>query len=212
VFFCFCPFKPVENKNSLPRREQSCSPQRNSPSAPVSRIRIAKKSMQIQHVLLKKSIQTKPQTIAPPSKQGKISIYDSCTKRWAGNVATSPAIPSRRIGLTNGPDVCVSQFFFKKPPRTLEKLTRTPASRTAAAAGPPRPLYPAPPPPRPASPRRGESLIRAAGGDRPRLLATRRVELPPCCPLLLLPLTLARAGRCSLLSRRPRRQSPNWRA
>ena len=54
MFFCFCPFKPVENKNSLPRREQSCSPQRNSPSAPVSRIRIAKKSMQIQHVLLKK--------------------------------------------------------------------------------------------------------------------------------------------------------------
>ena len=139
MFFCFCPFKPVENKNSLPRREQSCSPQRNSPSAPVSRIRIAKKSMQIQHVLLKKSIQTKPQTIAPPSKQGKIGSILPTNKppvyiRLAaptnrGRRATTTPIPSpnfsaphlpRRGTRAPVPDLLVLFSRDSSPRRVLE--------------------------------------------------------------------------------------------
>jgi hypothetical protein len=56
-----------------------------------------------------------------------ISLYESRTKRWPTNVATSPAVPGRPIGRTDGPDRAIIGHFSKKSPRTLSKSTRSPS-------------------------------------------------------------------------------------
>ena len=47
-------------------------------------------------------------------------------KSWPVSVATSPAVPGRRIERVNGPERARRVFFYKKNPRTLLKSTRNP--------------------------------------------------------------------------------------
>jgi len=47
-------------------------------------------------------------------------------KSWPASVATSPAVPDRRIGRVDGPERARHGFFEKKNPRTLVESTRSP--------------------------------------------------------------------------------------
>ena len=111
------------------------------------------------------------------------SIYDLCTKRCPASVATSPAIPIRRIGLANGPYRLFSKKFRERP-RSLVKLTRSPRhgrhpaprSRTSAASS------------RIAAARRisplsgGRSFLPAAVCSSPLTARARRAPIPPLAP------------------------------
>ena len=61
-----------------------------------------------------------------------ILLYDFRNKRWAESVATSLAPPSHRIGLAHSPDYAFF-IFFRKNPRALAELTRSPRLQLSSA-------------------------------------------------------------------------------